>query len=146
MAVYPRIDSPCPYKSDLAAVMEGDLCRMCNRRVIDLTAMADADRLAFLGGCREEVCVSYRMPIRNAIAAAAMAAAAVAMPTAAAAQDEEVEMIIVGGIKDPSKAQLVEDAADAAMPDLPVVYEAEEDRAQSPQRGAEPQPAKPARK
>ncbi len=139
MAFFPRIQSPCPYKSSLSAVMDGDFCRMCERRVFDLTAMTDAERRAFMAGCGEEVCVSYRL--RPAIAAAALAAAAV--PVAAAAQDlgpavpnaawiaeaapglgsMEEDNIIVGGIKDPANVEYVEDPADAAIPELPVVYE-----------------------
>jgi hypothetical protein len=105
--------------------------------------MTDGERIAFLRGCEEEVCVSYRLPIRPALAAAALAASAIALPTAAAAQDaapvvaeaaveeavddyayQEAE-IFVGGIKDPSKAEFVEDPADSAMAELPVVYEEE---------------------
>jgi hypothetical protein len=141
MAVFPRIQSPCPYKSRLADVMDGDHCRMCDRQVVDLTFMADEERIAFLRGCEEEVCVSYRL--RPAIAAAALAASAIALPTAAAAQDdapvvaeaaveEAVEdlgsqemWLIVGGIKDPSKVEFVEDPADSAMAELPIVYEEE---------------------
>jgi hypothetical protein len=32
-------------------------------------------------------------------------------------------MIIVGGIKDPKAVAMVEDPADAALPELPVVYD-----------------------
>ena len=143
MAVFPKIQSPCPYKSRLAQVMDGDMCRMCNRQVFDLTFMADEERVAFLRGCEEEVCVSYKLPIRPAIAAAALAASAMALPTAAAAQDsapvvadaaveeaiedlayQEVE-IFVGGIKDPKEVELVEDPKDSDLAELPVVYEDE---------------------
>lgn len=141
MARFPRIDSPCPYKSNLAAVMDGDFCRMCERNVFDLSAMGEEERAAFLAGCTGEVCVSYRLPLRPALAAAALAAAAVAFPTAAAAQEAdaaaavetvmaddlgEVEsdwMITVGGIKDPSQAQYIETEEDSSVPELPVVYE-----------------------
>ena len=124
MAVFPKIQSPCPYRGDLAAVMDGDFCRACSRQVFDLTAWDDGERRAFLAGCAEEVCVSYRLPLRPAIAAAALAVAAIASPAAAQTEDEEVlEMIIVGGIKDPAAVQYVELPSDAALPDLPVVYE-----------------------
>ena len=125
MAVFPKIQSPCPYKSDLAAMMDGDFCRMCKRQVVDLTAWSDDQRVAFLSGCEEEVCVSYRLPLRPAIAAAALAVAAMGMPTAAAAQDEDESMIVVGGIKSPTHAQYIETAEDKARPDLPIVYEDE---------------------
>jgi len=148
MARFPRIQSPCPYKSDLAAVMDGDFCRMCKRNVHDLTGWTDAARVAFLAGCETEVCVSYRLPVRSALAAAALVAALpaaaqdmpaqdVTMPQIVAAApdyaaadanyanpgDEDLE-IFVGGITNPGKVEFVEDPADAAIPELPVVYEA----------------------
>jgi predicted Fe-S protein YdhL (DUF1289 family) len=148
MAFFPRIQSPCPYKSDLAAVMDGDFCRMCKRTVFDLTDMTDGERRALLAGCGEEVCVSYR--VRPAAVAAALAAAA--MPAAAAAQDlgpavpgaaaiaaqateiaslQELD-IIVGGIRDPANARYVEHDAGRPVPELPVAYEDEADRAGAP--------------
>lgn len=145
MAIFPKIDSPCPYKNRLAAVMDGDFCRVCRRTVFDLTPMSDDERLAFLSGCTEKVCVSYALPIRPALAAAAMAAAAMALPTAAAAQEAEVApeveemMIVVGGISRPDQAEMIEDPADSSVPELPVVYE--EEPAQQPAT-AEP-PKKP---
>jgi predicted Fe-S protein YdhL (DUF1289 family) len=121
MAFFPKIDSPCPYRSDLAAVMDGDFCRMCSRRVVDLTAMDDTERLAFLAGCKEQVCVSYRLPLRPAIAAAALAVTA--LPTAAAAEDSDTVMIVVGGIKDPAHARMISTDEASALKDIPVVYE-----------------------
>ncbi|HEX8125655.1 MAG TPA: hypothetical protein VF548_08745 [Allosphingosinicella sp.] len=139
MPIFPKIQSPCPYKSDLAAVMDGDLCRMCNRNVFDLTAMSDGERLAFLAGCEEEVCVSYRIPMRAAVAAAALAAASISAPAMgqeAAPPEAEVTLpaqeipieemtITVGGIKDPKQAEFVEidTDADSSVPELPVVYD-----------------------
>jgi hypothetical protein len=119
--------------------MDGDMCRMCKRNVFDLTAMSDGERLAFLAGCDEEVCVSYRIPVRAAVAAAALAAAAMSAPAmgqevaapeiqATAESDsiplEEME-IMVGGIKDPKTVELVEIDSDASIPELPVVYDDE---------------------
>jgi predicted Fe-S protein YdhL (DUF1289 family) len=140
MPIFPKIQSPCPYKSDLAAVMDGDLCRMCNRNVFDLTAMDDGERLAFLAGCEEEVCVSYRMPMRTVLAAAALAAASMSAPAMGqevAAPDAEVAAeldaipyddteIMVGGIEDLKKVEFVEVDSDESVPELPVVYEDED--------------------
>jgi len=130
MAIFPKIQSPCPYKDNLAAIMDGDMCRLCKRQVTDLTAMSDDQRMAFMAGCTEEVCVSYRLPIRVA-AAVAVAAAAAAVPMAAAAQQavsapqEITEVVVTGGIKDLSKVKYVKVADDApqAGAELPVVYE-----------------------
>jgi predicted Fe-S protein YdhL (DUF1289 family) len=148
MPLFPKVQSPCPYKSRLAAVMDGDFCRMCERQVFDLTALSYGERRAFLAGCEEEVCVSYRLPLRGAMAAAALAAAT-ASPAGAAGQspvvtippveltaeaeveDEIVpeelslEMIIVGGIKDPANAEFVDLPEDESVPELPAVYEDE---------------------
>jgi predicted Fe-S protein YdhL (DUF1289 family) len=141
MALFPKIQSPCPYKGNLSAVMDGDFCRACKRDVVDLTAWSDEARVNFLASCETEVCVSYRLPVKSALVAAAMAAAVSALPAAAqevaAAQDvsvtqdadpalayEEEQYIIVGGITDPKNTEFVEDAADAAIPEMPVIYEA----------------------
>jgi predicted Fe-S protein YdhL (DUF1289 family) len=141
MPIFPKIQSPCPYKSDLAAVMDGDFCRACKRTVFDLTAMEDGERVAFLAACEDEVCVSYRIPVRGAIAAAALAAATVSAPALAQdapapaieapveadaiAYEEEIDMITVGGIKDPKKVEMVEVDTDSVVPELPVIYEEE---------------------
>ncbi|MBS0294672.1 MAG: hypothetical protein JSR45_00075 [Proteobacteria bacterium] len=129
MAIFPKIQSPCPFKNDLAAVMDGDMCRLCKRQVHDLTAMSDDQRLAFMADCTEEVCVSYRLPARVAVAAA-MAAAAAAVPMAAAAQQagapqEITEVVVAGGIKDLSKVKYVKVADEGPQTgaELPVVYE-----------------------
>jgi predicted Fe-S protein YdhL (DUF1289 family) len=125
MALYPKIQSPCPYKNNLAAIMDGDMCRACKRQVFDLSGMSDDQRVAFIRGCKDEVCVSYKFPVRPAIAAAAIAAAVIAVPTAAAACSDETEVmtVIVGGIKDPAHVKFVENPGDKAIPELPIVYE-----------------------
>lgn len=135
MAIFPVVQNPCPYKSRLSEVMEGDMCRMCKRQVIDLSAMTDAGRMAFMRGCAQEVCVSYRLPVRPAIAAAALAASLLALPAAAstgtpsevpadsAAFDYSDMDIIVGGIRDVKTVAYVEVPEDAAIPELPVIVE-----------------------
>jgi hypothetical protein len=142
MARFPRIDSPCPYKSQAAAFMDGDMCRLCQRQVFDLSAMEEDARAAFLRGCSEEICVSYRLPVRPALAAAALAAALAAMPAAAqeapaaptapdvVQAEEQIDYvyeipIVLGGIKDPARAPLIEDPADLALTEAPVTYEDE---------------------
>lgn len=120
MAVFPRVQSPCPYKARLSTIMEGDYCRACQRSVVDLTAMTDDGRRAFMAGCVEDVCVSYRI---RPVAAAAAAAAAVMVPTAAAAQDGDIAYIILGGITDPANTEFVDEAELAEVPELPVVYD-----------------------
>ena len=82
MGLFPSIARACPYIDRLGEVMEDDFCRMCQRRVTDLDAMDDRARAAFLAACSGEVCVSYRSPRHNALAAAA-ALATIAVPLAA---------------------------------------------------------------
>ncbi|MBX3481152.1 MAG: hypothetical protein KF842_12195 [Caulobacter sp.] len=143
MSRFPKIQSPCPYKANLSALMDGDTCRMCQRQVHDLSAMDDQQRQAFLQSCREEVCVSYRFPLGPVLAAAGAAVALAATPLAAAAQDApaaqdpEMEMyeIIVGGITDLANIEYVEDAADQTLADLPVVYEDDEPMEQAASAG-----------
>lgn len=142
MAMFPKIQSPCPYQANLAAIMDGDMCRMCKREVVDLTAMDDAGRVAFFSDCETEVCVSYRVPIRSALGVAALAAAAVAaLPAAAqdvpaptevtvaataaddaAVVDEGEVFILAGGIRHPAAVEFVEND-DADVPEMPIVYE-----------------------
>lgn len=74
MATFPRISRRCPYQQRRAAAMDGGLCTLCDRAVYDLTGMDDEGRAAFMAGCAEDVCISYRLPkAAAAIAAAAMA-------------------------------------------------------------------------
>lgn len=130
MAVFPRIQSPCPYKDRLGEVMQGDFCRMCERQVHDITAMSDAERIALVAGCKDEICVSYSLTAKTALAAAALGAA-FGMPAAAAAQDASAAVedesysmeIIVGGLKAPKDVAWVEAKRPANLAELPVVYE-----------------------
>jgi hypothetical protein len=131
MAIFPKVQNPCPYKGNLSEVMDGDFCRKCEKQVHEITDWTDDQRLALLHNSPGEVCVSYKLPVGTAIAAAAIAAAAMGAPTAAFAQQqggvgtEVVELIMVGGIKDPANVEMVQAPEDAATPELPVVYEAE---------------------
>lgn len=138
MAVFPRIQNPCPYSARLSTIMDGDYCRMCRRTVHDLTDMTDGERRVFMSGCTGEVCVSYRT-IRPAFAAAALAATAAAIPAAAAEHDSMVVIVTGGGITDPANTVFVDESELAETPDLPVVYE-KSDTTESGSR-ATPDPA-----
>jgi|CXWL01.1.fsa_nt_gi predicted Fe-S protein YdhL (DUF1289 family) len=117
--MFPKIQRPCPYKNDLASIMDGDICRVCTRQVHDLNVMSDTERTAFLSSCSGDICVSYTL--RPAIVAAAMA---IALP--AAAQDYEMEgEIIVGGIT-VANVEYIADPNAIELPDAPIVYEDEE--------------------
>ena len=117
MSLFPKIQSPCPYKGKFADIMQGNQCRMCKREVVDLTEMTSHARQDFLSACETEVCVSYRVGAKSALVAMAMGAATV--PSAAAAQDSEEpsdgwfehsegNFIIVGGMRKPQQAEWVE--------------------------------------
>lgn len=158
MKLFPKIQSPCPVKADIAAYMDGDQCRLCRRQVVDITAFSPGETAAFFAGCETEVCVSYRLP--KAAIGAALALAAAAAPMAAAAQDAgaapaavsadasddgsavdatEVDVIVMGGIKDPSQVGYVDaDGQDVAAPELPVTYEDEAPAAASVAPAARP--------
>lgn len=160
MSIFPKIQSPCPYKGDLSDIMDGDTCRLCSKEVVDLTDMTARERRDYVDGAKGEICVSYKVAAGSAIAA--MAAA---MPSAAAAQDMAEEpaqqssaqsaqdqqpapdqetmiygqtnVIIVGGMRKPGKAEWVEDKPASDQTALPVEYD------DAPQKPA-PKPAKKA--
>ena len=122
MALFPKIQSPCPYVDRLSSIMDGDMCRVCKREVFDLTHMSDDERVSFMKGCAGEVCVSYKIPVR--VAAAALAVVSVAMPMAAAACDDVTTVIVTaGGIKDPANAAYIQIPDDHRVSELPVIYE-----------------------
>lgn len=123
MALFPKVQSPCPYKGDLSAIMNGDTCRLCKREVFDLTALSDDERFAFMKGCSGEVCVTYKFPVRPVLAAAVVVAAMAAPVTAAACDATDVTVVVTGGIKDPANVKFVENPGDNAIPELPVVYD-----------------------
>ncbi|MBB4838790.1 hypothetical protein HNP52_001859 [Sphingomonas kyeonggiensis] len=104
---FPRISRPCPVADRLDEVMDGDFCRQCSKRVLDLDRLGAPQRLRMLAGAREELCVSYRRPVaKAAIVAAALAAGVAALPAAAqeapatqaAPADASMDEIVVGGI------------------------------------------------
>jgi predicted Fe-S protein YdhL (DUF1289 family) len=114
MPLFPKIASPCPFVNRLDEIIDGDVCRMCSRKVFDLTDMTDGERLAFLAGCEEEVCVSYSIPLRNALQAAAIAAA-LTVPSAASARAQQapqppvpIMVPVAGGIAPPPQLQMIE--------------------------------------
>ena len=134
MARFPVIQSPCPYKDNLSAILDGDNCSMCKRQVHDLTAMSDEGRVAFFAGCNgAEICVKYEARMPKRLARIAMGAAVAAMPLPLAAQEapaapqEAVEYedmeIFVGGIKNTRDVDYIDSEADLKTPELPVIVE-----------------------
>jgi hypothetical protein len=74
MALFPKIDQPCPLGIDEQKRIDG-YCGRCNKAVHSLTAMSESDRLAFLGNATGPVCVSYRVNVRRSVGAGLGAAA-----------------------------------------------------------------------
>lgn len=166
MSLFPRIQSPCPYSDRLDQVMTGSHCSMCDRDVIDISALSDAERMALIAGCDGEICVSYSVAAKGALAAAALGAAlgmgapAMAADTDAvqdaqvsdvaaqdatdAADDDEVaNYIIVGGLKEPKRTVWLKAPAaerPANLADLPVVYEDDLGDLHAPAQDAAAQP------
>ncbi len=128
MGEYPKIQSRCPLEKSISDVMDGDICRVCERQVVDMNEMSGQERASFLASQKSEVCVSYRFPLRPAIAAA-LTIAALGAPMVAAAQDADIEeeVIIVGAILDPSNVEFVADPRAESVPEIAVVYEDEAD-------------------
>ena len=87
MSLLPWVQKPCPVLDRLDAMMDGDVCRLCNREVHDITGLDYAERAAFFEACNGNACVRYRFEAGPALAAALIAAsAAVAIPAAATPQ------------------------------------------------------------
>jgi len=63
MALFPKIDQPCPLGID-AQKRIGGYCSRCDKGVHALDAMTDAERRALLRDARGSICVSYRTPSR----------------------------------------------------------------------------------
>lgn len=143
---FPRIQSPCPYKGNIAAILENDICRLCKREVFDLTDMSEKEQASFFKSCSGDVCVRYSLPVRGA-AVASLALAATALPAAAQeisqadisvsysnfddlqitpseiCPDEEwSDVIFVGGIKDVSAIEMIDPSDEVDLADLPVIY------------------------
>jgi hypothetical protein len=136
MAPFPTIQRPCPYLDRLDTVIDAGFCRMCSREVHDLTAMDERERAGFLAACGGDACVSYRMNVKPALAAAMIAASAavLAAPQAALAKDQylhrshqrqkpvqapNVPILVAGGITAPPIAEPRRDPVPPLAPPEP---------------------------
>jgi hypothetical protein len=144
MARFPKIQKPCPVANSLDEYMDGDHCRLCKRNVVDIGDMSDAERRNFLDNCAGETCVTYSIRLKHVAAAVALSATAASLPVAAqesplealgldpAAQQElprcaeefeEIDVILVGGIKHRDEREYIDTPDDQLIPELPVTYE-----------------------
>ena len=89
MALFPKIDSPCPLRWKEMPSAERNFCTLCQRKVHNLDGMTTAQRSDFLAGCSGEVCVAYTVPRRRSAVPAAAGlglAAALSLSPALAAE------------------------------------------------------------
>jgi hypothetical protein len=139
MTRVPVITSPCPLRWNTAPRIGQDFCGQCQRRVHNLDALSDAQRVVFLSSCDTKVCVFYT--VRRPRAAAATlglglaAAGALATGTAPAQEapaenpvageycDPLNEVILTGGVVLDAGLQWVDEAEAqvTAKPDLPQI-------------------------
>jgi hypothetical protein len=139
MTRVPVITSPCPLRWNAAPRAGKDFCGQCQRRVHNLDALTEDQRVAFLGGCETTVCVFYtvRRP-RAAAATLGLGLAAVGALAAGAAPAQEAqtenpvageycdpfdEVVVTGGVVPDAGLQWIDEAeAQApAKPDLPQI-------------------------
>lgn len=136
MACFPKIDSPCPLDPGAQRRIAGD-CNRCGKTVHTLDMLDPAQRMSLLRNASGPLCVSYRLPMALgavlALSMGAQAAVAADTPTpfapvdAAQLQEDNdlselgnLDMIMVGGVSDPTHAEWIDDNA---LPDLPIVVE-----------------------
>lgn len=133
MALFPRIDSPCPLSADEQWAIDGR-CARCDKHVHALNEMNSAQRPDLLAAASGPLCVSYKVSAAQALRMSgvgfAMAATLVAATGIAAeapvypadeADYEKLEFIIItGGVDDPADAAWIDDSD---LPELPVLVE-----------------------
>ncbi|MEO0425720.1 MAG: hypothetical protein AAF184_25545 [Pseudomonadota bacterium] len=143
MARFPKVQRPCPLNVDPKTDVRAGVCRHCERQVVDLNAMSDTQREAFVAGCDAPVCVSYSIPVSRVVAASVAGAMLASQPLAAQESADEgspiapmaafaaeveycdEEIVTIGGIEDGKRVEYIDTAQDLAIPALPVTYENE---------------------
>lgn len=142
MGLYPTIQSPCPYKGQLTDIVDGSICRLCHREVHDLSSLREVERIALIEDCRDEICVTYKVPARSMLAALALGVTATAAPGLTQTQashpestsqqaveptapdsSEEYLIIMVGGLRKPQQARWLSDRPASKGRELPVIHE-----------------------
>lgn len=145
MRAFPSIDTPCPLDADAQRAIDGH-CSHCDKHVHRLDGMSACERRALFASATGPICVSYRKPaprrlgrIGAVIAATLITTAAQAgdpsptsPPTVAEAlqtvkadagdADDDLDVLIMGGIRAP---QALLEEEDATLPALPVRVEEE---------------------
>lgn len=86
MAKFPHIQQPCPLSAGEQAGIEGH-CHHCDKHVYDLHGMSDAEKMALVASQPTGLCVSYRLPRKQAMALGLGAALAVSVTVPSHATD-----------------------------------------------------------
>lgn len=140
MRAFPSIDTPCPLDAGAQRAIDGH-CSHCDKHVHRLDGMSACERRALFANATGPICVSWRKPaprrvgrIGAVIAATLITTVAQAgdpsptsRPTVAEAlqtvkvdagdADDDLDVLIMGGIRAPQEVLYEEDAT---LPELPV--------------------------
>lgn len=133
MALFPRINSPCPLSADEQKAVDGR-CARCDKHVHALNEMNSAQCAELLAAASGPLCVSYKVSAAQAlrmsgvgfamaatlVAGAAVAADAPVYPANEAGSEKLEFIIITGGVDDPTDAAWIDDSD---LPELPVLVE-----------------------
>jgi hypothetical protein len=86
MAVFPKIDRPCPLGIDEQKRIDG-YCGRCDKVVHALNGMSGDERVSLLRSAKGPLCVSYRLPARRVAGAGLGAALALSIVMPAFAKE-----------------------------------------------------------
>jgi hypothetical protein len=138
----PRLDSPCPLDAGAQRAIDGH-CSHCDKHVHRLDGMSACERRALFAHATGPICVSYRKPAPRRVGRIGAVIAATLITSVVQAGDpsppstttatvaealqtvkedpdasgDELDVLIMGGIRAP---QAVLDEEDATLPELPV--------------------------
>ena len=141
MRPFPSIDTPCPLDADAQRAIDGH-CSHCDRHVHRLDGMSPCERRALFANATGPICVSYRKPAPRRVGRIGAVIAATLITSVVQAGDpplpsttttvaealqtvkeapgesgDELDVLIMGGIRAP---QVLLDEEDATLPELPV--------------------------
>lgn len=152
MSAHPAIDDPCPLDAGAQRAIDGH-CGHCNKHVHRLDGMSACERRALFANATGPICVSYRMPAPRRMGRFGAVIAATLITTAAHAgdpappfspptvaealqavkadphaSDDDLDVLIMGGIRAPQvlldmgvDAEFEDDEMDDdVLPALPV--------------------------
>jgi hypothetical protein len=101
MALFPKIDQPCPLGIDEQKRIDGH-CGRCDKAVHALNKMSDGERQSLLRSAKGPLCVSYRLPRHRAASAGLGAALAMSIAVPAFATEPTLLGTVAGPPSDPA--------------------------------------------